>query len=229
MMRLLRLLLLSLFIFVYPACSWAQTAPGLYDPEPPANSGYLRLLHTSSDGALDLLVDGKIRITQLARGTPSDYLVLPSGKHTLELRQAGKIRLSLPFELASSNVTTLVFSTLTANSKPLLFDDKIIANKLKATLAVYHLQPSIESVDIITADGKLTVFPALAAGGTAVRAVNPIAIELAVTKSGSPLQIAQAKLNLSQGGSYSLFLLPDSSGKIIATALQNKIERYTGK
>ncbi len=221
--------ILWLFAYGYMHPALAQTAPGLYDPEPPANSGYVRILHTSGDGPLDLLVDGKTRITQLARHIPSDYMVLPTGKHTLELRQAGKTKLSLPLDVVSTRAITLVFSSVTADSKPALFDDKTNSNKLKATLTVYHLQPNLEALDIITADGKLTVFPALAAGSSASRAVNPIAIELAVTKSGTPQPLANTKLTLTQGGSYSLFLLPDSNGKIIATSIQNKIERYTGK
>lgn len=207
----------------------AQTQPGLYDPEPPANSAYVRLIHTTNDGPLEVLVDGKPRITALARGTASDYMVLPAGNHQLDIRQGGKAKLTLPLEAQGAHAVTLALQSLAANSKPLVFEDKTIANKLKATLTVYHLHPSFENVDIVTGDGKLTVFPALAAGGTAVRAVNPIDIELVAQKSGNQLQVARTKLGLTQGGSYSVFLLPDSGSKMTAFSQQNKVERYTGK
>ena len=52
----------------------AQQAGTLYDPEPPADSAYVRFIVLGS-GAVDVLVDGKPRVTKLAAGTPSDYLV----------------------------------------------------------------------------------------------------------------------------------------------------------
>lgn len=211
------------------APAFAQTQPGLYDPEPPANSAYVRVVHASSEGAIEVLVDGKARISSVARGSASDYMVLPAGNHQLEIRQGGKSRVSIPLEAQGAHALTLAFTSLAGNSKPLSFEDKTIANKLKATLTVYHLHPGFDNVDIVTADGKLTVFPALASGGTAVRAVNPIAIELVANKSGTQLPMARTQLSLTQGGSYSIFLLPDSGGKLIANSQQNKVERYTGK
>lgn len=207
----------------------AQTQPGLYDPEPPANSAYVRIVHTSGDGPVELLVDGKLRASGIARGIPSDYLVLPAGSHQLELKQGGKSRLRLPLDTPGSHALTLAFGALAANSKPQIFEDKTIANKLKATLTVYHLHPTQDALDIMTADGKLTVFPALAQGATAVRAVNPIAIELMAAKPGTTIALAKAQLNLVQGGSYSIILLDGSGGKLVAQAVQNKVERYTGK
>ena len=207
----------------------AQTQPGLYDPEPPANSAYLRIVHTGAGGPVDLLINGKLRASGIARGIPSDYLVLPAGSHQLELKQGGKSRLILPVDAPGSYALTLAFGTLAANSKPQIFEDKTIANKLKATLTVYHLHPSSDALDIMTGDGKLTVFPALAQGATAVRAVNPIAIELMAAKSGTGLALAKAQLSLVQGASYSIILLEGSGGKLIAQTTQNKIERYTGK
>ena len=210
------------------AATQAQTQSGLYDPEPPANSAYVRLIHSSNDGALDVLVNGKARISALTRGIASDYMVLPAGSHQLELRQGGKSR-KMPLEVQGAHALTLAFANLAGNSKPQIFEDKTIANKLKATLSVYHLHPSIDAVDITTADGKLTVFPALAAGATAVRAVNPIEIELVAQKSENRMLLARTKLALTPGGSYSIFLLPDTGGKMIALSQQNKVERYTGK
>jgi alginate O-acetyltransferase complex protein AlgF len=231
LVRVLALRVLALFSLLAGPLSplQAQTQPGLYDPEPPANSAYVRIVHTSGDGAVDLLVDGKLRASAIARGIPCDYLVLPAGSHQLELKQGGKSRVTLPLDAPGSHALTLAFGSLAASSKPQIFEDKTIANKLKATLTVYHLHPAMEALDIMTADGKLTVFPALAQGGTAVRAVNPIAIELMAAKAGTGLGLARAQLNLVQGGSYSLILLEGSGGKLVAQTAQNKIERYTGK
>ncbi len=207
----------------------AQTAPGLYDPEPPANSAYVRIIHAANESPVDVLVDGKGRIKQLATAQASEYLVLPAGQHSITLNLAGKPRLEFKLDCLSMHAYSLAFTTLKADDKPIIFEDKTIANKLKATLTVYHLQPGLGLLDISTADGNLTVFSALASGTQAVRAVNPITVDLIATQSGSKQALAQAKMVLAQGGSYSLLLIPNNKGNLQARASQNKIERYTGK
>ncbi len=207
----------------------AQTAPGLYDPEPPANSAYVRIIHAANELPMNILVDGKVRIKQLATTQASDYLVLPAGQHSITLNLAGKPRLEFKLDCVGMHAYSLAFTTLKLDDKPIIFEDKTIANKLKATLTAYHLQPGLGPLDISTADGKLTVFSALASGTQAVRAVNPITVDLIATQNGSKQALAQAKMVLSQGGSYSLLLIPNNKGNLQAHASQNKIERYTGK
>lgn len=50
-----------------------------------------------------------------------------------------------------------------------------------------------------------------------------------VAKPGSKAALGQAKLAMTQGATYSLFLLPADGGKFGTVALQNKTERYTAK
>ena len=228
-LTLLTLLTLLTVLMALPRLAWAQTAPGLYDPEPPANSAYVRIIHAANESPIDVLIDGKARIKQLATTQASDYLVLPAGQHSITLHLAGKPRLEFKLDCLSMHAYSLAFTSLKADDKPIIFEDKTIANKLKATLTVYHLQPGQGPLDISTADGKLTVFSAVASGTQAVRAVNPITVDLIATQSGSRQALAQAKMILSQGGSYSLLLIPNKQGNLQAHASQNKIERYTGK
>jgi alginate O-acetyltransferase complex protein AlgF len=209
----------------------AQSAAALYDPEPPADAGYVRVIHAASDGPLTVLVDARPRIAQLARFDASEYMVLPAGKHTLVIQAVGKhtALVSLPLDVIGAHAMTLAFTTLGANAKPLVFEDKTGGNKLKANLTVYHLSEAAGPLDIMTADAKLTVFPALNPGASANRAVNPIPIELMATKSGTLSALTSAKVSMTAGGSYSILLLPDAGGKVLARSVQNKTERYTGK
>lgn len=222
---IIKLLACASLLAALPVSS--QTAAGLYDPEPPANSSYLRLIHAAHDGMIDVLVDGKLRIKQLGPGQASDYLVLPAGQHKISLSLKGKTLSELPFDCVGTHAYSLAYTSLKADAKPMVFEDKTIANKLKATLTAYHLQNPGPSFDVMTADGKLTVFPGLAAGSHAVRAVNPINVELVANSGGNKL--AQTKVEMLQGGSYSVLFIGDSQGKLQAHTLQNKIERYTGK
>jgi hypothetical protein len=54
-------------------------------------------------------------------------------------------------------------------------------------------------------------------------------VALIATKSGAKTFLAGASLTMTQGGAYSIFLLPTKNEKIAAIQVQNKIERYTGK
>ena len=67
---------------------WAQPAGLLYDPEPPVDSAYVRIVLASPTGVVDVLVDGRVRIQKLATGQASEYLVLAAGKHTIALHAA---------------------------------------------------------------------------------------------------------------------------------------------
>ncbi|MBC7500083.1 MAG: DUF4397 domain-containing protein [Herminiimonas sp.] len=209
----------------------AQQTGLLYDPEPPADSAYVRVILASRDSPVDVEVDGKLRIRKLATGEASDYMVLGAGKHVIALHAAGKSAtlLSTSLEVIRGRAMTVAFTTLRADAIPVVFEDKANANKLKALLAVYHLDAGAGAVDVLTADGNTKVFAGLAAGTSASISVNPISIELIAAKAGDKTAQARTSLAMAQGGTYSVLLLPGEGGKTGARATQNKIERYTGK
>ncbi len=200
----------------------------LYDPEPPADSAYVRVLMVSGQGPLDVLVDGKARVRKLAAGTPSDYMVLSAGKHMIVLQPQAKgaPALTTTLDVIRGRAFTLAFGTAAA---PLVVEDKANANKLKALLSVYHLGTGSDKLDILTADGKTRVFADLAPGASAAIPVNPIEIGLIAAKAGTTAPLAEVRLAMSRGGTYSVLLLPAAKGKLAARAMQNNIERYTGK
>lgn len=209
----------------------AQQAGLLYDPEPPADSAYVRVIVTSHEGALDVYVDGRLRIRKLASGEASEFMVLPAGPHTLALHPAGKpnVQLSSPLEVIKGRALTVAFTHLKPNSAPVVFEDKTNSNKLKAVLAVYHLDAKAGPLDILTADGKTKVFTGLSYGTPASIQVNPITVALQAVKADDQSARARASVAMTQGGTYSVFLLPAEGGKTKAHVALNKIERYTGK
>ncbi len=198
----------------------------LYDPEPPADSAYVRVIHTGHASPLEVLVDGKPRIRNLTGGEVSDYLVLPMGKHTIALQPAGKssVRVSSTLEVESGSALTVAFTS--SNAKPLVFEDRANSNKLKAVLAVYRLDARPGTLDVLSADGKVKVFSNVAAGTSSQLSVNPITIDLIAVKSGEKAAQASATVLMSPGGTYSILLLPAAGGKLAARAMQNKVERY---
>lgn len=209
----------------------AQQAGLLYDPEPPLDSAYVRIIVVSREGPVDVVVDGRQRIRKLASGEASEFMVLSAGPHTIALHPAGKptAHLSTQLDVAKGRALTVAFPALKANTSPLLIEDKTNSNKLKALLAVYHLDAKTGPIDILTADGATKVLSNITHGSAATIQVNPIEVELMASKTGEKSSLAKTSLKMTQGGTYSVFLMAGESGKMIAKVGLNKIERYTGK
>ena len=221
----------GIILFSQTVNAAAQSNGLLYDPEPPADSAYVRVIHASHGSTVDVLIDGKTRVHNLAGGNASDYLVLANGKHTFALQSEGKntVLVSSTLEVDSGRAITVAFTALRADTKPLVFEDKANSNKLKAVLAVYHLDSKAGPLDVLTADGKTHVFNNIAAGSSSQLSVNPITIELIAAKAGDKTAQARTSVAMAPGGTYSILLLPGDGGKLIARSVQNKVERYTGK
>ena len=105
-------------------------------------------------------------------------------------------------------------------------------NKLKAVLSAYNLDSRAGNLDVVTADGNTKVFANLAFGSSNALLVNPISVQLIATKVGGgseSLVPGAANLTMTQGGAYSVFFVPDATGKLVARSVQSKTERYLGK
>ena len=209
----------------------AQPAGLLYDPEPPADSAYVRVLVAGNAEKVALTVDGKVRVASLPANQVSDYMVLTAGKHVLGLQMAGKTKETgtMTLDVVPGRATTLGFSAAQLSAAPAVFEDKTGANKLKAMLAVYPLVKTPASMDILTADGATKVFSNVSYGAIHALPVNPITVDVIAVKAGDKSALARASLDMKQSSSYSVFLLPDHGGKIMMKVFQNKTERYTGK
>lgn len=222
--------------------SLAQSTGVLYEPEPPANAAYVRIVHLSPHEQVDVLVDGKIRQSGLQQGQFGDYMVLHSGQHELQLRSrlSSKKITATRLDIRASQVLTLGFGNLQTSLTPQIFEDKTGQNRMKANLTVYHLADKLGQVNISTADGKTSVFRALAAAGSQTLAVNPIKVELLVCPSASQpagtgdcsspdTQQAKAALVLERGDNYSLLLSTDANSVLQARVSKNTLETRAGK
>ena len=209
----------------------AQPAGQLYDPEPPADSAYVRVIVASRGAVVDVMEDGHPRIVKLKSGEPSDYMVLSAGKHSIAIHAAGKstAQVSTTLDIVRGRAMTLAFTTLLSDAEPIVFEDKTNSNKLKSMLAVYNLDSKSGPLDLLTADGNTKVFVGVAHGAPASIQVNPISVELIAAKTGDKTPLTRISIAMTQGGTYSVFLLPTEGGKLSALAARNKTERYTAK
>ncbi len=213
---------------LWPLLASAQSTGRLYDPMPPEDSAYVRVLQASPGAPVSVLVDGKIKQSRLAARSVSDYWVLPAGTHVIELQSAGKPGPRVSIKAARRGAYTIAFPSAAATAKAYTFEDRTGTNKLKSMLAVYHLAPGAGALDIATADGKTQVFPGLKPGTREILEVNPIQVKLVAARSGGA-SVANAALNMSQGSAYSIFLFPSGAQGVNAVTGQNARERYVGK
>jgi hypothetical protein len=209
----------------------AQTTGRLYDPEPPMDSGYVRVIVAAQTAPVDVLVDGQKRVRKLVAAELGEYMVLAEGKHTITLSLFDKPEalLSKVIEVVRGKSVTLAVTSIRKGAAIISFEDKGNTNKLKSVLTAYNLDPKAESLDILTGDGNTKVFGGLAYGAMASIQVNPILVDLVVTNAGGKVPMSRTSLEMHQGATYSVLLLGAGGGKTLIKTVQNRAERYTGK
>lgn len=229
--NLARRIALLFFAFFTSSGILAQPTGLLYDPEPPVDSAYVRVLLAADFGKVTVMIDGKARGTPVATHHASDYMVLPAGSHQIALVSEGKkaATVTTQLDVVRGRAMTVAFVSTLASVNPILFEDKTSSNKLKAMLSVYQLATKQDVIDISTGDGATKVFSGLTYGTSGGIQVNPITVELIATKSGDKSPASKTSVAMTQGGAYSVFLLPGKDGKLLTNVAVNKIERYTGK
>lgn len=205
--------------------TWIQAQQTtLYDPQPPANSAYVRVIVGGVTPPVDVWVNKKPKLTLLTAGTPSDYMVLPAGQHDLSI-QSGKHQIPVKLEVKASRSLTVLVPSFGQGRDAIVIEDKVNSNRLKAIITVYQLG-STEPLDLWTADGGTQIFKALPMGGTAALVVNPINLEFQVTAAGSKSPLATGKLSMTPGGAYSLVITGGKTGALAVQSHVNTVERY---
>ncbi|HEX2862922.1 MAG TPA: alginate O-acetyltransferase AlgF [Deinococcales bacterium] len=200
-------------------------APGLYSPEPPANSAFARFVPASLGGPNeDVYVDGTLRAKNLAPGKPSNYLVVTAGSHSVKVSTAGKTDSLATYTLQAE--AKRFYTLPVQDGKVTLLSDGTNKDKLKALLAVYNLAAS-GNVNVTTADGSTKVFTGVAPGTARSLAVNAVTVDLKVAL-GTAAPVTLKKTTFSSGGAYSIFVLAGKDGPSVGL-VQNRTESYSGK
>jgi Alginate O-acetyl transferase AlgF len=177
----------------------------LYDPEPPADSAFVRAFTTDS---LEIKI-GERALGTVAAVTASAYVVIPQGARVVI---AGGKSNNVTFK--SGSFYTLVFND---SSKPNVIQDVVSSNRTKANLTLYNLGKT--DADLKTADGKIPVIATVKPGASNSREVNAIKIAFGAFSLGKLVQ-AFPETQLERGAAYSAFLLEQK-----AVWLQNKTDK----
>ncbi|AWN22971.1 hypothetical protein DKM44_06795 [Deinococcus irradiatisoli] len=181
---------------------FAQDA-GLYEPAPPANSAFVRVLNSST------AMLGNKTVTA-EKNAASPYVVIPQGDFTAKV---GDLSDKLKVEAGK------FYSVIQNGNKLVLLTDPSADNRAKALLVIYNLSKNV-SIDLKTADGKTAVVSGVKPGESGSRAVNGITVDLAAF-SGSKMLESLKGVKLERGNAYAL-VLTDAGLTLTASTTKTK-------
>lgn len=168
--------------------SGALAQEGLYDPAPPANSAFVRVLNAPA-----ATLGGKAVTAE--KGAASPYVIIPQGEFAAKLGTvSGKLK------VGAGNF----YSVVASGSKLVLLTDQAAENRAKALLTIYNLSKA-SSVDLKTIDGKTAVVSGVKTGKSGTRAVNGITVDLSAFDGTKALGTLKG-VKLERGSAYALVL-----------------------
>ncbi|HFK2883399.1 alginate O-acetyltransferase AlgF [Stenotrophomonas maltophilia] len=209
--------LIAAALVLAPCASFAQQAAPegrlaqLYAARPPAGSAFVRVLNPGANAVKAGVANGADQnVGPAARATR--YAIVEGGK-PFTVRVAGKPRTQPA--VAAGSFTTLVLDGA-APSKPVavLEDGGGSSDALKAEIRFYNLAAGCAQGRLAMADKGAAVFPAVAAGRSAARAINPVKARL-VASCGAKDSTALELPALQPGDHYSLFLTGTASAPVL--------------
>ena len=117
-------------------------------------TAYVRVLHAiKGAGNVDVYVDGGKKSENLAFGSLTDYLTLPSGARTFAIKKAGTNETLAELKKTATRDKSYVIAAVMIEGKPGFLWQNEVTGKLKedkASLRLYHLVPGAPTVQITT-------------------------------------------------------------------------------
>jgi hypothetical protein len=162
-------------------------------------SARLRVVHASPDAPnVDVLVDSKAVLTNVAYATASQYLASRDGSHKIEVRATGASQdvINATVNLANRKDYTVLAVDLLANITALvLTDDNTPPAAGQIKLRLVHASPSAGNVDIY-----------VEAPGTDINTVSPTLTNVAFKDASTYLSVP--------AGSYEVFITQTTTKNI---------------
>ena len=179
--------------------------------------GELRVVHASPDAPnVDVYVDGDAVLEDVAFGTVSGYLELPSGTYQIEVTAAGDPDTSVfnqEVEVGEGDYTALAIGELAEGSETpftveVLEDDNSPTNEGEARVRAVHASPDAPNVDITVESTGDALFENVSVGDSGYVSVpeGEYTIEIRVAQDDNEGDIVTTfDLNAEAGNVYSAF------------------------
>ncbi len=186
----------------------------LYDPAPPPNSAFLRIVSAAPTPATDVKIAGNA--VELGEANVSGYVVVPGGKSAVEA--SGK---SGEVDCPSGKYCSVVFG-LASGSGPTLIVDEVLSNPAKSGLHFYNLtdQPALT---LFAPDQKVDLFKDVASGAMQFRQVGAVTVNF-VVKAGDSEVAKLDGVELKRRTGHSV-IVSGTTGSIAATVVENTVTK----
>jgi hypothetical protein len=196
-------------------------------PAAAADEAMVRVLHGSPDApAVDIyLDDAKVdSLTNVAFGTISDYLAIPSGAHNIKVvptgGAVGDAVIDADVEFATGSKSTVAATNVVAEIEAQVLADDPVPTADGAQVRVVHFSADTPAVDV-RADGGDAILTNLAyPDATAYLAIPGGDYDLEVCATGTdtcPLDVEP--LSVANGRSYSVFAIGSLEGQSLTAVV----------
>lgn len=132
-------------VLTYAACGSDGPTQTLDD-----GTAQLRVLHTAAATAIDVTVGGQTIITNLARGSVTDFTTVPAGSQQVVFHAAGTAASGSGTVLnfaADDTVTVFTIDSLTVINPWVLTDSGAVVTTDKSKLRVVHFAAEAPAID----------------------------------------------------------------------------------
>lgn len=155
------------------------------------NNAMVRVIHASPDApAVDVFVDGKAALTNVAFKAISDYLEVPAGEHKIAVAPTGKGEAAAVITanptLEAGKAYTVAAVGLVANIKGQVYSDNLAAPAPgKAHVRVIHASPDAPAVAVKVAGGPTLIESLAFPNASDYLPVDAASYNLQVTPAGA--------------------------------------------
>lgn len=190
--------------------SRANEDAALYDPAPPADSAYLRVIALNAEKERSVTV-GPARFDVAAEAAVTPYKVLSAGEWPVA---AGGEPSDVSLDVGGSYSLALGL-----DGAATLIKDEIVEDPAKCGLMLYNLTGGAARLYVPVKD--IDIVPEQPPGGHKTRAVNAITVDLAVAVDGAEIaRFDEVKL---RRRSHFSFIVGSSEGAMEAMMAENQI------
>lgn len=193
-----RLAALAAALLLLGAASLALAQPGLYGPEAPRDTSYLRVMNARPGEAVSPVIDGS-EWQQLSFSQVSPYRQLPPGEHTAAIGDQ-----ELTLTTRPEGFTTLVL----LDDGLLAIEDTPLRDISRGLLTLYNLT-SDSTLSLRTADG-VDVLTGVAPRSSDSMTISEAEVELMVFDEKGQLGSLEQQL-YRRGEAHSVIVLPAGS------------------
>lgn len=190
------------------APAWANDDEALYDPAPPADSAYIRLV---AGGASESVSIGAAIFPAGDAPRIEAYRILPAGKYAVSGAASGEVTLT-----AGSSYSYLIGGSTAAG----LSQDEIVGDPAKCGLMLFNLSDA-PAARLYVPGRDIEILGGVETGAQKTRAVNALTVDLAVgPPDAETARFPNVKL---RRRSHVSFLLAGSAGDYAAVMARNSV------